>query len=79
MPSDKQHALTRAAQALSHRDVLEIILAAVLAVFQIALEFRHTRRELYRQQEVLTLGCKSVSCSSLRMRGWGNWGVHITA
>lgn len=51
----------RAALALSHREVPEIILAAVLALFQIAPEFRHTRRQLYKRQEVLTLGCKSGS------------------
>lgn len=51
--------LSHSSQAVSHGEVPESILAAVLAVFQVAPEFGHTRRELYRRQEVLTVGCKA--------------------
>lgn len=80
MPEWQAASSHTAALALSHGEVPEIILDAFLAMFQIAPEFGHTGRELYRRQEVLTLGCKSGSCSLLRMReDEGGGGVQIIA
>lgn len=51
----------RAALALSHGEVPQIVVAAVLALFQTAPEFRHTRRELYRPRRCSHLGASQAA------------------